>query len=100
MRTVRIIKRVKRDGALVSIETDYPCSTIRKVFWDNGIDIIMDDVDGVQGKRIKLEMPRDGKQVYFMNDAGDTTDSLRWPPKRGTSDVVNSGEPVALRVMG
>lgn len=68
------------------IETDYPCSTIRKVFWDNGIDIILYDVGGDPRKEVKLEMPQDGKRGYVMNDDHDTVDSLSWPLHRKEKD--------------
>ena len=30
---------------------------------------------------ITLRLPDDGKAIYFMNDQGDTSDSLPWPPR-------------------
>lgn len=74
---VRIVKVHRKAGRT---ETDYSCSTLRKVFWDDGIDIILCDVNGDSRQEIKLEMPRDGRRVYIMNGAGDTTDSVSWPP--------------------
>lgn len=83
---VRIVKT--RHGARGNerIETDYPCSTIRKEFWDDGVDVILYDVDGDPRKRIKLEMPKDGKRVYIMDANHDTKDSISWPLNRKAKD--------------
>lgn len=29
----------------------------------------------------RLSLPRDGQAIYVMNDAGDTVDAYRWPPR-------------------
>lgn len=83
---VRIVKTKKGQRGDGRIETDYPCSTIRKEFWDDGIDLILYDVDGDPRKQVKLEMPRDGKRVYIMDDNHDTKDSISWPLHRKEKD--------------
>jgi len=79
-----IVRVVKQHRNIGRVETDYPCSTMRKVYWDDGIDVVLYDVGGDPAKEIKIEMPRDGKRVFVMNDRGDTTDSISWPI--GTKD--------------
>lgn len=74
-----IVRVVKQHRGIGRVETDYPCSSICKVYWDDGIDLILYDVGGDPTKEVKVEMPRDGKRIFIMNDSGDTTDSISWP---------------------
>ena len=102
-----IVRVVKQRRGVGRVETDYPCSTIRKVFWDDGIDVILYDVGGDTAKEVKIEMPKDGKRIFVMNDRGDTTDSISWPigtkdkekGKKSTSDESETSATPELRVM-
>lgn len=89
---VRIIKQHRGSRGNERVETDYSCETLRKIFWDDGVDVILYDIGGDPQKQIKLEMPRDGKQLFIMNAAYDTIDSITWPlnakgGKRKINDV-------------
>lgn len=54
------------------------CAHVIKTYWDDGIDVELFEVDGVDGKNRLIEMPEDGKLVRVMNDQGVEVDRLEW----------------------
>ena len=89
MSTVRIKKGRK--------ETDYTnVSTIQKTYYDDGVDVVLRNDDGKVIR--KVEMPRDAKEIYIMNGAGDTTDSIHWPQKKAQPAEAEDAAIPSLRV--
>lgn len=54
------------------------CAHVIITNWDDGIDVELFEVGGVEGKNKLLEMPQDGKLVKVMNDRGEEVNRLEW----------------------
>lgn len=71
--TVRVIKSKKR-------WIDYTCAHVSQEFYDDGIDIILWEVDGKPNQQKTIMLPENTKKVFFMEGAK-TTHCVTWPPK-------------------
>ncbi len=56
----------------------YTCSHVKIDYWDDGIDLLMFELDGIEGKNKTIEMPEDGRVVRLMNDQGKEINRLEW----------------------
>jgi hypothetical protein len=64
---------------------DYTCAQVSQDTYDDGIDIILWELDGKPNQQKTIMLPQHGKKVFFMNDKGDTTHCVTWPPKEQQS---------------
>ncbi len=81
---VRVVKggrRRGRDGKVAPPQTmTYPCSHYGETFYPDGMKFELCNVDGKEGIRKIVRIPRDGHTVYFM-EGGKNFDIKRWPPR-------------------
>lgn len=61
--------------------TDYTCGHVSRDDYDDGIDLILWELNGEPNKQKTIMLPQHGKKVFFMNDKGDTVDCVTWAPK-------------------
>lgn len=54
------------------------CAHVIITHWDDGIDIELFEVEGIDGKNRLIEMPEDGKLVRVMNDQEKEVNRLEW----------------------
>lgn len=57
------------------------CAHVIITNWDDGIDVELFEVGGVDGKNKLIEMSQDGKLVKVMNDRGEEINRLEWRDK-------------------
>lgn len=54
------------------------CAHVIIDHWDDGIDIELFELEGIDGRNKLIEMPEDGRLVRVMNDLGVEVDRLEW----------------------
>lgn len=64
-----------------NVHRTYQCSHNQITYYPDRI-----QVELMPSGRI-MNLPEDGEAIYIMNDRGDTTDSLRWPGRKGDPSV-------------
>lgn len=80
---VRVVKGGKgnRGGRPNPTQTiTYSCSHIAETFYEDGIKLELCNIDGREGMRKIVRLPRDGHTAYFM-EGGKNFDIKRWPPR-------------------
>lgn len=80
---VRVVKggRSSRGGRPTPVQTvTYSCSHIGETFYEDGIKLELCNIDGKEGIRKIVRLPRDGHTAYYM-EGGKNFDVKRWPPK-------------------
>lgn len=75
--TVRVMKSKNR-------WIDYSCAHVSQDPYDDGIDLILWELDGDPKKQKTIMLPQNTKKVYIM-EAGRTVHCVSWPPKQRES---------------